>query len=417
MIDKFKPRFLKKILPNADKRTIVLITGARQTGKTTLAASKYHELNYLNLDAIENRDKINSIATDRWAQNLGKVVIDEAQKEPKVFDKIKYAYDAKEISFSVLLGSSQILLLKNVRESLAGRVSIYELFPLMFAEILADSEEELAPPLIDKILISTVEEVCSSLPNVLFGKAESQAKEAQAYLLRWGGMPALINLPEDERQKWLRDYEYTYLERDLSDLARLNDLQPFRTFQKLAALRTGQLLNYSELARDASISADTAHRYLEYLKLSYQVILLQPYHNNLTRSIVKTPKIYWLDLGMVRQLTSITEATTGALYETMVVSELFKWIKTTQRDAELFFYRTHYGVELDLIIKTSAGIIGVEIKMRTKVIRGDIVVLKKIAELHKQEWLGGLVIYNGDTVEKIAEPAIWAVPFWRLYSN
>lgn len=156
----------------------------------------------------------------------------------------------------------------------------------------------------------------------------------------------------------MQDYEYTYLERDLSYLARLDDLEPFTKFQRLSALRSGRLLNYSELARDASVSVDTARRYLEYLRLSYQVMLLQPYYKNIISSVIKTPKLYWLDVGLLRRLGGQRGEFSGEIYETMVVNEIFKWIKTAQRDVELFFYRTRSGLELDLLLSTEKGFIG-----------------------------------------------------------
>jgi predicted AAA+ superfamily ATPase len=228
-------------------------------------------------------------------------------------------------------------------------------------------------------------------------------------------MPALLPLSEEERWKWLRDYEYTYLERDLTDLARLDDLGPFRIFQKLSALRSAQLLNYSEIARDASISVDTARRYLEYLRLSYQTILLQPYYKNITSSVIKTPKLFWLDIGLLRHLTGFTGETSGQIYETMVVGEIFKWIRTAQREIDIYFYRTRSGLELDLLLQTNHGMIAVEIKGRATLASTDYRAMKEIAGPLGKAWVGGIVIYQGDRIKRIAEPNIWAIPSRRLF--
>jgi len=126
-------RYLNSRLPGVERKRLVLLTGARQTGKTTLAKAKYADLRYVNLDAPENREAVRTIASAFWARDIGPAVLDEAQKEPVVFDKVKYAYDDGALSFSVLLGSSQILLLKKIRETLAGRISIYELWPLLMS--------------------------------------------------------------------------------------------------------------------------------------------------------------------------------------------------------------------------------------------------------------------------------------------
>lgn len=412
-----KYRFLSSFLPSSTRRKLVVLTGARQTGKTTLANAKYPELRYINLDAPENREMLRKVSTPSWAVTVGNAVIDEAQKEPAVFEKIKYAFDEKGISFTLILGSSQILLLKKIRESLAGRVSIFELWPLLMSELYAeDYAQKAEPPLIDKILNSkSFDNAFKEIPSILLDREESRARSAEKYMLQWGGMPALLPLSDEERWKWLKDYEYTYLERDLADLARLDDLEPFTKFQRLSALRSGRLLNYSEVARDASVSVDTARRYLEYLRLSYQVMLLQPYYKNLISSVIKTPKLYWIDIGLLRRLSGQREETSGEIYETMVVNEIFKWIKTAQRNAEIFFYRTRSGMELDLLLETEHGLAGVEIKSRKVIVPSDFRPMKEIATALKKKWIGGLVIYHGDEIKKLSEPCIWAVPSRRLF--
>jgi predicted AAA+ superfamily ATPase len=347
-----KMRFVERFLPSPRSRRVVILTGARQTGKTTSAKRKYPGLNYVNLDSPEERESLRLVPSSSWTKNVGNAIIDEAQKEPVVFEKVKYAHDEGGVSFCLLLGSSQILLLKKVRESLAGRASMYEMWPLMMSELYwQPGSPEPEPPLIDRLLASKdLGRTISEEPDILMDKIDSRFREVENYLLQWGGMPALLPLSGEERRKWLKDYEYTYLERDLADLARLDDLLPFRTFQKLSALRSANLLNYSEIARDAAISVDTARRYLEYLRLSYQTILLQPYHRNITSSTIKTPKLYWLDVGLMRQLSGFTGEASGQIYETMVVGELIKWTKTAQRDTEIYFYRTRSGLGLSRLL-------------------------------------------------------------------
>ena len=412
-----KYRFIEDYMPKPDLRRLIILTGARQTGKTTLSRYKYPHLNYINLDSPENRDLLKSISSASWAKSVGNAIIDEAQKEPVVFEKVKYAYDDGGISFCLMLGSSQILLLKKIRESLAGRVSIYELWPLMMSELYWDADSKhIKPPLIDRFFSKeNFNNIFNDVSEVLLDKIDQKYHEAESHLLQLGGMPALLSLPDSERWKWLKDYEYTYLERDLADLARLDDLGPFRTFQKLSALRSGKLLNYSELARDASVSVDTARRYFEYLKLSYQVLLLQPYHKNITSSVIKTPKLYWLDIGLLRQLSGFREELSGEIYETMVVGEIMKWIKTTQKNAELYFYRTRSGLELDILLQTENGIIGMEIKARKQISSSDLRAMKEVALGLGKEWRGGMVIYQGNSIKKIAEPNIWTVPSRRLF--
>lgn len=410
-----KNRILGQKMPTPSNKGLVLLTGARQTGKTTLVKHLYPELRYINFDAIENREKIALVHSDEWAKVVGPAIIDEAQKWPLVFEKIKYAYDANELSFSVLLGSAQILLLKNIRETLAGRISIFELYPLMLCELIADQDSQLTPPLFSKLIYThSVTDLLNSTPKVIFNN-EQIIKNWEKHLLSVGGMPLLLSLSDQTACfNWIRDYEQTYLERDLSDLARLHDLQPFRTFQKLSALRSSQLINYSELARDAKVSVDTAKRYLEYLKLSYQVFLLQPYHKNLTSTLVKTPKLYWLDIGILRSLINFQGDVTGQLFETYVVAECMKWIKTNKERTELYFYRTRSGLEVDLIIETPNGIIAAEVKSKKNVDHHDAGALTALQQ-SAPNCLGCIIIYMGDEIKEIKKD-IWAIPSWRLFS-
>jgi len=412
-----KYRFLEHIMPDSDTRRLVILSGARQTGKTTLAKAKYPQLRYVNLDSAENREAIREISTASWAKSIGTAIIDEAQKEPSLFEKVKYAYDDNSVSFCLMLGSSQILLLKKIRESLAGRVSLYEMWPLMMSEILMDSRpRDFQPPLLDQLFSEkSLGAIFENLPEVLLEEIDLRYREAENYLLKWGGMPALLPLSEDDRWKWLKDYIYTYLERDLGDLARLDDLVPFRTFQKLSALRSAQLLNYSELSRDAALSVDTARRYLQYLNLSYQTVLVQPYYRNLTSTVIKTPKLFWVDVGLLRQLSGFRGEQFGQVYETMVVGELIKWIRTAQKKAEIYFYRTRSGMELDILLETEGGLIGIEIKSRKTYAASDLRAMKEVARNLGQEWRGGLLINRGNLLRKIDEPDIWVIPSRRLF--
>jgi predicted AAA+ superfamily ATPase len=409
-------RFLGERLNRYSSPRLVIITGARQTGKTTLAKTIYPHLNYINLDSSEFREAVRSVRTDSWADAIGPAVLDEAQKEPAVFDKVKYAFDAGEISETVLLGSSQILMLQKVRETLAGRAFIYEMWPLMTSEIgHTVGEPAPNPPLLDRLLAETAraDSLFQAIPNVMIGDSARRAADVVDHLLQWGGMPALLPLPEEERRKWLQSYEVAYLERDLGDMARLNDLMPFRQFQRLCALRTGQLLSYSELGRDGGVSVSTSRSYLQYLNLSYQAFLLPPYSTNLTSSVIKSPKVYWSDIGIWRQQTHYHGPVTGQIFETFVVSEIYKWLKTTERDVEINFYRTRSGLEVDLLLTTPHGVWGMEAKAGRKLAPADWRGLREVGRALGDRWLGGLVIYRGTTIEQLDEN-IWAIPAERL---
>ena len=409
-------RWLGTRLPEGDRRRLVILTGPRQAGKTTLARLRYPDLRYLNLDSIEERESVRAVRTGAWASAVGPAVLDEAQKEPGVFDKVKYAFDDRALPFSVLLGSSRILLLDRVRESLAGRAFLYELWPLTLSELASGVEEPPSLPLFDRLLTGPepfAETLAVEPPRLLGDEATARAG-AFEHLAAWGGMPELPALGEEDRRERLRSYQQTWLERDLADLVRIADLLPFRTLQKLAMLRSGQLLQYSELARDAALSTATVRRYLEYLRLSYQVVLLPPYGRNITSATVKTPKIHWTDTGLLRHGTGARGPLTGPLFETLVVSEAHKWIETMGRDADLFFYRTRSGREVDLLVSTPRGVLGIEVKNRARVAPRDASALRALAAGLGREWLGGLVVHRGEDLVEM-EPGIWAVPAHRLF--
>ena len=410
-------RWLSTRLPSSSTRRVVVVTGARQTGKTTLARLTYPDLHYVNLDSVEDREALRGVQTASWARTVGRAVLDEAQKEPSVFEKIKWAFDAKEVDFTALLGSSRILLLNKVRETLAGRAFLYDLWPLMASELRHEVDEAPAPPLLHRLLTETCslkDSLAEELP-LLLGSDEAKRREAVDHLLRWGGMPGLLPLDDHDRKDWLRSYQQTFLERDLTDLVRLGDLHPFRSLQRLCMLRSGQLLSYSELARDAGLAVTTVRRYLEYLRISYQIILLRPYGRNLTSRQVKAPKLFWIDLGLLREGTKQWGDPTGAMFETLVIGEIHKFVNTVALDADLYFYRTRSGMEVDLLIETPRGVLAMEIKNRTTVAPSDARSLRPLRRQLGSSWLGGLVVYRGAEIAPVSgDDMIWAVPVHRL---
>lgn len=409
-------RWLSTRLPSLEKPRLVVLTGARQTGKTTLARRHFAALAYQSLDDMVLREALRQVPAVRWAKEVGAAILDEAQKEPSVFEKVKYAFDAGDLRSSVLLGSSRILLLDHVRETLAGRAFVYDLYPLMASEVRWADSDRPEPPLIDRLLTEdSPQDLLRNEPVQRLPQHDEPARAALAHVQQWGGMPELLRLGEQERHEWLRSYIQTFLERDLLDLVRLSDLQPFSTLQRLCMLRSGNLLNYSDLARDAAIAPKTAQRYLEYLRISYQVLLLPPYATNLTSRVVKSPKVYWADLGLLRSATNQWQTSGGTLFETAVVVELHKWISTLARPASLTFYRTTSGMEVDALIETAAGVLAIEIKDRDGADRSDCRGLRALQRELGARWRAGLVVHRGRTLELLdAGAGIWSVPAHRL---
>lgn len=408
-------RYLRERLPPSDTRRLVLITGARQVGKTTLAHAVYPDVRYLNLDSAEERAALAALPARLWAAHVGPAVFDEVQKEPGLFDKLKYAYDAGAVDFSVLLGSAQILLLHRTRETLAGRVFAYELWPLTAGE-LATTSDRPARPLLARMVDSpgAIARLFEEEPPLRLDDAESAVR----HLAEWGGMPALLDLDVTDRRDWLRSYHETYLLGDLTDMACLRDLEPFSRFQRLAALRSGQLLSYADLARDAGTSAGTARNYLEYLRLSYQAFLLPPLATNPTTAAVRSPKLFWSDLGVLRQLTGNWGPVSGSLFETLVVSEAAKLVRTLSLDCSLSFYRTRSGLEVDLVVETPSGIMAFECKARSTAVASDFRGLRRLAGAYGGRFLFGGVVTLGGRLDRPpglrGEGPFWMVPLHRL---
>ncbi|RMF86783.1 MAG: ATP-binding protein, partial [Nitrospirae bacterium] len=388
-------------------------TGARQVGKTTLARALYGErYRYLNLDSPGERSRLAAVAAETWGRVVGEAVLDEAQKQPAVLEKLKWAYDAGAVDFSVVLGSSRITLLEQVKESLAGRVFLFELWPLTAAELVAHFGGE--PP--RRPWIAALLQGESAPTAGLVGEAAAAARAAVDHLLAWGGMPPLLQYPEEERLAWLEAYQATYLERDLSDLARLRDLEPFTTCHRLAALRAGRILSYADLARDAGLAVSTVRRYLRYLELSYQTFRLPAWSGNPTVRLVKSPKLIWWDLGIQRCLSGQTRELTGEQYENAIVAQVLITLRSLGLRVVPSYLRTAGGLEVDLVLEGEAGMVALEVKARPRVEMRDARPLARARRILGDRLRLGLVVYRGDQVVELGE-GLYAIPDWLLLAG
>lgn len=413
-------RYLAGILPSkSPPRRIVVLTGARQVGKTTLAKALYREgLRYLNLDSPGERDRASAVPAEAWDRVVGEAVLDEVQKAPALLEKIKWAYDEQRIDFSVLLGSSRILLLDRVSETLAGRVFLYELWPLVVGELVPHFGGPLPnPPLLVTLLREPARavEVLEPLYAGLVGPESGAAQAAMLHVLRWGGMPPMLQYPEQERWAWLDAYQATYLERDLMDIARLRDLEAFATCHRLAALRAGRILSYSELARDAGLPVTTARRYLRYLELSYQTQTLPAWSGNPSVRLVKSPKLIWFDPGVQRALAGQVHGLTGEQYESAIVGQVLMTLRSFGVRFTAYYLRTAGGLEVDLLLEGEGSnrLLAIEVKCRPSADRRDATAIERARRVLGERYQTGLVVYRGDRVRRLSESTI-AVPDWIL---
>lgn len=347
---------------------IVAITGPRQSGKTTLARALFANKPYVTL---ENPDECEFASNDpkRFLARFDQgAVLDEVQRCPSLLSWLQGLVDERQIMGDfVLTGSSQFDLIAGIAQSLAGRVGRIELLPLSAQEL----------------------------------KAVGKLPDSLTHMLLKGGYPSLYDrdvLPQD----WLSNYIATYVERDVRQLIAVRDLGQFQTFVKMCAARTGQLLNLASLGADCGISAVTAKQWLNVLETSYIVTLLRPHHRNFGKRLVKTPKLYFLDSGLAAWLLGIRDAQTlethaarGALFETWVVSELYKQRLNAGLPTDLCFWRDSSGNEVDLIAQTAQGMMPIEIKSGSTYASDWAHGLTKWQQLAQNESLQPKLIYGG----------------------
>ncbi len=347
---------------------VIAITGPRQAGKTTLARNLFKDKPYISL---ENPDEREFALTDpkrflaRFPQGA---ILDEVQRCPQLLSWLQGLVDERQrMGDFVLTGSAQFSLIESITQTLAGRVARIELLPLSASEL----------------------EDVNKLPDTL------------TQMLFQGGYPTLYDRPVSP-QDWFSNYVATYVERDVRQLIAVRDLGQFQTFVKMCAARTGQLLNLTALGADCGISAVTAKQWLTVLETSYIVTLLRPHFRNYGKRLVKTPKLYFLDSGLAAWLMGIRDAQTlethaarGALFETWIVSELYKQRLNAGLTPDLYFWRDSAGQEIDILCETTQGLQAIEIKSGSTYASDWAQGLKKWQSLAGAEYLDSTIIYGG----------------------
>lgn len=354
------PRTLSGLLEKAVKGfPATLVTGPRQSGKTTLLRTHFGATHrYVSLEAPHVRERALADPVGFLGDHPPPVILDEIQHVPALLSYLQVAIDEDRRPGRWLLSGSQSFpLLQGTSESLAGRVAILTLLPLSWNEIQHRARaEDPAETILDELLEARPAEAPPSPPDL-------------AQWLLCGGFPQLWSDPGVDRQLWLASYIQTYLERDVRSVLGVRDLGTFQTFLRLAATRTAQVLNLADLARDAGVSPPTARQWLSVLEASHQVFLLRPHFENLGKRLVKTPKLYWLDTGLVCFLLGLKDEGSvlqgpmaGALFETAVVAELAKLFYHHGLPPALWYWRSHDGWEVDVLVELRGKLHPVEIK-------------------------------------------------------
>jgi predicted AAA+ superfamily ATPase len=313
---------------------IVAITGPRQSGKTTLAKAFFHEKPYVSLENLDERNFAINDPKRFLARFKNGAILDEIQRCPELLSWLQTLVDDRKIMGDfILTGSAQLDLMSKMNQSLAGRIGRLELLPFAGNELL-----------------------CNVLPNSL------------NELLLTGGYPALYDR-EISTNDWFSNYVATYVERDIRNVLAIQDLNRFQRFLRLCAARSAQLLNLSSLANDCDISSVTAKQWLSVLEATYVVKIIHPYFNNFGKRLVKTPKLYFIDTGLMAWLLGIKEVnqldihpSRGHLFENWVVTELLKETFNQGHPIDLYFWRDHSGFEMDIIRDTALGLQAIEVK-------------------------------------------------------
>lgn len=356
----YTPRTLELFFKKAAAQfPVMLVTGARQVGKTTfLKHLRKAGRTYITLDD----PLILSLAREDPALFMQRfpapILIDEIQYAPQLLPYIKMAVDQdRHPGRFWLTGSQQFPLMKGVSESLAGRVGIVNLLGLSRRESLGRSRE--STPFLP---------TPKGLARRLQPGAELSLKELYRIIWR-GSLPTMALIAETDRDLFYSSYVQTYLQRDVRNLARVGDEMAFLRFLRAAAARSGQLLNVAALARDAEVAFNTAKSWLSILQTSGIVYLLEPYHANVTKRLVKAPKLYFLDTGLCAWLTAwdspetlAAGAVSGAILETWIMAELLKTWWHNGRPAPFYFYRDKEQQEVDLLIVQDGTIYPLEFK-------------------------------------------------------
>jgi predicted AAA+ superfamily ATPase len=382
---------------------VLLITGARQVGKTTLLQHLAgDQRRYVTLDD----PLVQSLARDDPALFMqrfsGSILIDEIQYAPQLLPYLKMAADAdRKPGQFWLTGSQQFQVMKNISESLAGRVGILSLMGLSRWEVLGQGLDHPA-----------------FLPDlqVLNRSGEASLTLQELYHLIWrGSFPALALDGGRNRDVFFGSYVQTYLQRDVRDLTQVGDERGFLRFLRACAARTGQLLNIAELSRDADVSPVTGKKWLSILEASGLVYLLEPYFNNVTKRMVKAPKLYFLDTGLAAYLTEWASpetleagAMSGAIFETWVMGELLKgWFNNGLRPP-FYYYRDKDQKEIDLLIVQDGTAYPLECKKTASPDKNDVRHFRVLEKLAMPIGLGGVICLTAQALP-LTEKA-WSIP-------
>jgi hypothetical protein len=386
----------------------VIITGLRQTGKTTFLQHQFppEVRRFITFDDFAQLSAAKS-DPDRFVSSDDPLTIDEAHKCPEIFTAIKKVVDRKRKPGQFLLsGSANFTLLRGITESLAGRSVYFQMHPFSRREIDRKVGDQ---PFLERFFDN------QEMPK------HKEFKPIEPEEILKGGMPTICLGDIEDRSFWLKGYEQTYLERDIREISQIENIVAYRNLLHLACLRSGQILNLSQLGRDARLTSATTSRYLSLLETSFVIFKLNPYLRNRGSRLIKSPKIYISDSGLACFMVGINkfqmdyrEPLLGALFETYVAQNLLAIIDSRWKEAQLYFWSVQGRHEVDFVIEVGRKCLAIEVKSSARWQKKDLSGLEAFLGT-TPHCIAAVLCYNGREAVRLGDK-IWALPLGLVLS-
>lgn len=394
----FQRHLANIILKFSKEYPLIALVGPRQSGKTTLSQHLFPNHKYLSLEALDIRQHAETDPRGFLDDHGPNLILDEVQRVPALFSYLQERVDkSQKPGEYILTGSSQFLLIHNITQSLAGRIATFNLYPLTYTELYH------YPPDLDF--------------DSLFQKPEENRKkidQQELYKLLLNGFYPRIHDKHLESRKWYENYLLTYVERDVRSLLNIKNIRTFEHFLQLCASQSANLMAYSNISNSLGVSVPTIKEWISILETSGLIFILPPYFENYSKRIVKTPKIYFADTGLLCYLLSIrneeqlkVHPLLGSIFETFIVSECFKRFYNMGERPPLYFWRDQTGNEIDLLIHRGKDAFPIEIKLSQSTQSDFKKTIMHWFSLETNPASNGAIIYSGDSAQYITTP----VPF------
>lgn len=408
MASRYIPRSIEPVLQKAASEfPAVVLTGPRQSGKTTTLKKVFGSSHrYLSLEPPDVRTAALEDPRGLLAMNPPPVILDEAQYAPELLPYVKEIIDDNRSTAGqfIITGSQNLLLMERTTESLAGRAAVLRLLPMTNREVARDPGRALR---------------WEGRPSKSKTAQVLPPTELWAAFIR-GCFPEIIANPRRDHALWNSSYVQTYLERDVRNVRQIGDLTLFQSFLRAVAARSAQLLSLTDLARDLGIAVNTVKAWIAVLEATHQILILRPYFANIGKRLVKRPKVFFTDVGTLCHLTGVRDPEhaasgpmAGPIFETAVISEIFKTLLHRGVEPRLSFWRTATGSEVDLIVEDGRSLIPIEIKLSSTPRPAMASQIRSFSGAVGANVAPGYVVHPGDTMLPLGEN-VTALPFSAL---